>query len=359
MTNRILEIRTHDAHSIDEWVAHFLLEMFGGDKFELSQDCKVAVDTTTDVSDPHKERILIQKGVLYLGTGGGMFDEHPCFGANRKARIENECCATLVAKYLGVDKDPALQYIIQLALNDDLGIGPDKNDAPGRLLAHFSLPKMIKTMYANNSLDHDRMKDIIFTFLCEVYEDQKTFFSAKAIVEKGRVEKLRLPNNRTYTMLVVETNHRKVQDYAWSTTYHQLVLKISPNGNWQLFTRRGSPLFHYLPCIVGMIRIRESKLTGGAVRRNDLMAEGSVPGAMRINYFACAGLISNGTLTHNVAPSAINPREIPGIIRTALTAATARAKANVTKSLDDVTDDDVFESAVNLVAMETTGMAAS
>ena len=54
--------------------------------------------------------------IITLGTGEGIFDEHP--KVNELQR-QNECSATLVAKALGIRERPELKRLLDFALNRD------------------------------------------------------------------------------------------------------------------------------------------------------------------------------------------------------------------------------------------------
>ncbi len=94
-----IPINTHNMSHYDEAVAACLANQFG-DEYFLNKYC-------------HDNR-------LYLGIGGGDFDEHSREGGDYKKK--NECCTTLMAKALGVDKRPELQKIFRFTkINDRKG----------------------------------------------------------------------------------------------------------------------------------------------------------------------------------------------------------------------------------------------
>lgn len=74
---------------------------------------------TPDFLDAH-----CQDGALYYGVGGGEFDDH------RPEIVDGErqdCCATLVARALGVDDGPEWDILLRYVLQDDLN-GPLFNE---------------------------------------------------------------------------------------------------------------------------------------------------------------------------------------------------------------------------------------
>lgn len=82
--------------------------------------------------------------LLPIGVGGGEFDEHPVLG---RARILDECAATLVAKRLGVMDHPRLQKLLSFAnrVNNNATAHPD------------DISSLIKLHHANGQM---RVQDI-------------------------------------------------------------------------------------------------------------------------------------------------------------------------------------------------------
>jgi len=90
---------THNMAHYDEGVAACLANQYGNESF-LKKYCR--------------------DNKLYLGIGGGDFDEHSREGGAFKKK--DECCTTLMAKALGVDKCPELRKIIRFTqINDRKG----------------------------------------------------------------------------------------------------------------------------------------------------------------------------------------------------------------------------------------------
>src|SRR3989344_9190822 len=111
-------IVTHHRPHLDEIVAIWLLRKFGEEKFPGINSAKIVyVDAGSGPRNGMKEKEWEAKGILPIGVWGGCFDEHPTAGTERK---EKECAATLVAKVLGVEDDPALEKILKFVTNDDL-----------------------------------------------------------------------------------------------------------------------------------------------------------------------------------------------------------------------------------------------
>lgn len=301
----IKEVVTHHKPSIDEWVAIWLLCQFGW----AQPDVKLTFDTNQKAGDEHTERANLQNGKIFLGTGGGMFDEHP---TENRDRIENECCATLLAKFMEVDRDPKLKFVLQLALNDDFGVYPQ--DPAGKVLSKFALPACIKMMYQNDVYEIENIRDCVFMILNEHYESQDKFGRNRRVCEAG--ERVTLSyKGKSFPMLIVHSENEKVHDWAFSKMPYHLVLQIRKNGNWQIFSRNGSPIRKVMPLIAGVIKKIEAQKLGIEFKINDLTKDGALPGMPHVYFFEKGGMLFNGNLTHPQEPTKTNAEEFPKIIQ--------------------------------------------
>ncbi len=311
----INKIVTHKNISIDEWVAIWLLVINGW----AARDVEVVFDTTTRAGSRKQEMERLEKeGVIFIGTGRGMFDEHPD-EVTKRPRKENECAATLLAKFMGIHTDPCYDYILKLAWNDDHGFGP--KSAEGRLLSHFALPSFIKKMYQNDSKSFGEVRDIVFDILDENYSSQFKFYKNRDVCREGDRYEL-VFNGKKYPLLVVETDNDKAHEWAFAKMYCHLVLVIKSSGNWQLYSKRGSKVQDFMSLIAGRIKQCEAKHQEAVYHAVDLEKEGSLPilidgkwhGMEEVFYFKAQGAIFNGSLTHDQKPTKLDPQLIPGII---------------------------------------------
>lgn len=129
---------THTRPHQDEICAILLLMTQGEKKFPGISKAKIEIagaggENYQGISADE----FLQQGVLMLGVGGGMFDEHPGVEAEGK---KGECTSTLVAKYLGIEGDPALKKILDFVhLSDSKAVGQT-----------FDLPIIIKALHNAN-----------------------------------------------------------------------------------------------------------------------------------------------------------------------------------------------------------------
>lgn len=307
---RIKQIITHRQPSVDELVCRWMLNQFGWS----TEFCKVRFDEEDSPGTIENEMFLLKKqGKIYIGVGGGMFDEHP---ANGQPRKEGECAATLLAKFMKVDRNIFLKDILKLALNDDLGIQP--KDEAGRLLREFSLPKVIKMMYDNDSKTYGAVERFVFSVLNEHYESQVRFHrSSPEICRIGKPYDFEV-DGKKFPMLVIHTDEVKAHDYALTKLHYHLVLQIRESGNWQIFSRNNSPVSKLMPLIGAKLKSVEAGLTGVKFTGRELANDGALEGVPHVYFFKTGGMIMNGSLTHPQPPTKLDPETIPELIKETL-----------------------------------------
>lgn len=127
------KIITHYGPHFDELLALWLLWYKGAEKYPGIGDALV-YQRGDQPEERDGEWLFHRLGVIALGWGFGRFDEHP--DPNRSIpRKEGECCATLVAKDLGIQDDPVLLGMLKYALKEDEKSGTGKNHLPSVIQA--------------------------------------------------------------------------------------------------------------------------------------------------------------------------------------------------------------------------------
>lgn len=123
MLKRYDTIATHVMPHFDEILGIWLLQNFGEEQFPGIRTAKIIYWSAGRATpDGRSADDYEQNGVVAVGVGGGRFDEHPVVANGEQT--EDECAATLVAKALGIEKDPELKRILEFAVkNDRKGVG--------------------------------------------------------------------------------------------------------------------------------------------------------------------------------------------------------------------------------------------
>lgn len=107
----------------DTVVAIFLLKEFGTERFPAVAEASVEVHASLPEGETFDT--LLAKNIFALDLGGGALDHHG----------KEECVTELLAKWLHINKDPALRRLVEYARRDDkLGKGIMSTDPIDRAL---------------------------------------------------------------------------------------------------------------------------------------------------------------------------------------------------------------------------------
>jgi hypothetical protein len=133
----VRELFTHWNPHAEEIFAIFLAHLFGEEFFPGIRKALVKyVDAGSFFPDADLQLPMLQR--LYLGSGGGRFDEHAHPGLERKTG----CAATLFAEALGVRNRLGVKKLLDYLEREDL----QGNTKP------FELPALIKARHPYNKL---------------------------------------------------------------------------------------------------------------------------------------------------------------------------------------------------------------
>jgi hypothetical protein len=162
--NRIKQIVVHSNPHLDELVAVWLLRNFGEEKFPEISKATLVVWGRKELAQMSPE-MAAMNGILFVGIGGGMFDEH--IGKGQR----DDCAATLVAKYLGVMETPELKRFLMEIYQTDSNI-----DGPQKCLAD---EVQNLNRYWTGSLDLEKLYRQIEPSIIVRIERQKEYLTAK------------------------------------------------------------------------------------------------------------------------------------------------------------------------------------
>lgn len=311
----VVHVRPH----LDEVAAIWLLKKFGEEKFPGVKDAKITFGGSGGEAPPGQSAAAWEsQGRLFVGVGGGRFDEHPTLQSGRK---ENECAATLVAKELGVADNPALEKILQFVLNNEL-----------KAAGHpFDIASILKILWAVWPDLHEAIIKWAILALEAKYEEQRRFFeeTGKEFKEKARIEEVVGPIGRPLKIATIQSDNELVNKFARSEFGGRMAVVIQqhPSGNVQIFTNAayGLVLFD----VAQMVRLEEQERKGQLVTTDwkELMKEGKVAGAEEW-YFFCppggtASALFNGSLTaKNVPPTRIPLQRLTELVKIGISPST-------------------------------------
>jgi hypothetical protein len=182
--NRLHTIITHRDPDIDEIEAIRILKRHGEKTYPGVSEAVVKTVGKRDSVGKNVDE-LEAEGTLCVGIGGGRFDEHP-FGD--RTRRDGECAATLVAKYIGADQNPALRANIAYALKRNYSADTGE----------FEIAPLAKLAFRYLSHSGDASKDAEMEnqilsscfFLLNAVEDNETALTSGKAPEKKAVKSM-------------------------------------------------------------------------------------------------------------------------------------------------------------------------
>ncbi|OGZ69404.1 MAG: hypothetical protein A3F47_02125 [Candidatus Staskawiczbacteria bacterium RIFCSPHIGHO2_12_FULL_38_11] len=278
-------IVTHMRPHFDEIFAIWMLKKFGEAYFPGIKEAKISFEGAggEDLRGFSAEK-LEKKGVVCVGIGRGRFDEHPGI---QTAKKEGECASSLVAKFLGIDKDPALSQILRFAVKSDLkAVGSPFDWAQGVKKMHQAYP-------------NHRTKVINWATMlieAEYYVQQEFLYALSEIEENAIKEEIPGPRGRMLNLVTIQSDNESISKAARSTNA-AIVIQQSSDRHVLIFTDNKKRL--KINKIAEEIRFREQEAKGRIVTQDPiaLQAEGTVAGAEEWFYHQEGQMLLNGSLS--------------------------------------------------------------
>lgn len=352
MINKII---THHRPHADELVSLMLLKKFpeGEALFPGVKNAEVSFLTTGEL--PEGKTAVDFPDTIFLGCGGGEFDEH---ATSKKEREEGETCLTLVARRLSLHKDPGLQKIIHFIREEDLKGSKVKNELPMIIkLLHAAYPnEPIKisewvqvayyAIYKSEKENLTKEDDWQRPTLENVYDllrkqgsaeaeewkkfgdsallaQQKRFDDAKKeFSEKGKMEKIIAWDGKPLSIGSITSDNEEINKYVRSIGAH-LVVHFNSRGNVAIMTDTKRKID--LTKAFVLLRMAEQHYRGKdneSIKIKDeeiLSKEGFVEGIPYWYLFHTRAMGFNGsTTTIGVEPTKIPHEKVVELIKESL-----------------------------------------
>jgi hypothetical protein len=279
---------THQSPHLDELVAIWLIERFGNEKF-------------LKIFAPEIPR------VIPLGIEGGSFDEHPTI---EKGRKEGECTASLVAKALEIETDPALEEILEYLKSRDLQGGSHP----------FEIATLVSLLTRNPKIPLAKVAELVSLIMSAKYEEQLLFLTSTKdeFFKKAEIEEIIGPQGERLKMVTIVSDNELMNKFARSKLGGEAAIVIQQNskGNVQIFTNKKYGLKLY--DVVKIIRYTEQWRKGAIVTTDwdRLAAEGIITGAEEWYFHEAGQMLLNGSLTHpDVPPTNLTIENIKEAVR--------------------------------------------
>lgn len=347
----VKKIVTHLRPHADELVALMLLRNFkeGEEKFPGIKDAEISFMTTGEL--PEGKTAKDFPDTVFLGCGGGDFDEH---ATSQKEREEEETCATLVAKYLGIENDPALAMILHFIKEEDLHGSKVRNELP--MIIKFlhakyggeykNIYEWAETAYSawyekeKNSLSEkkdwqrptlENTFEILKNINIDVAEKWKKFAddaiayrlerfenAKKEFKQKGKMEKIIGRDGAPIVVASVQSENEEMNKFVRSQGAH-IVIQFNNRGNVAILTDRKRKLDLTYAFI--LLRMAEQHFRGGLKIKDEkeLSKEGFVEGIPYWYLFHTRDMGFNGSsTTTDVEPTKIPHNKVVELIKEGL-----------------------------------------
>lgn len=331
MVNKIV---THFRPHADELVALMFLKNFpeGEEKFPGVKNAKVEFLTTGKL--PNGKTYQDFPETIFLGVGGGPFDEHETEGQDR---AEGEVCASLVANYLGIEKKPELQGVLKIVKQEDLdgAIAVDslsvivkflhscfkedyeliyrwseighmahiQNAQVGGSERKFTYSETKKILQELQSVEYDWWVTTAETALA--YQKEQYQKALKEFDQKAIKRQVTCYDGAPVNISYIESDNEEMGKAARSRM-SQLIVQKSSRGNVFMFTSWKRHLD--LTSIIVLLRLAEQHFEG-AVKVTDTKTLSQIGMITDIPWylFHARDMIFNGSLTTKDVP----PTKIP------------------------------------------------
>ncbi len=311
-----MKILTHTRPDLDAIATSWLLMNFGEEQFPGISNAEFLFDDSGEMQGLKGDGLL-RIEIVAVDVGGGMFDHHPRMNEPVPEEKQGHCSLTLVAKYLGIDDDPALEEILKYVLRVDLKGGSQP----------FDLDSMVKDMNRAHPDKPEKVIELTMVLLSAKYLSQVEFWTkTKTEFEtNSQIEEITSYSDRKFKIAFIESPNEQINRFAFSQSGGRIsvLAQLKPTGHVQIYTGKmeGSAITRTFERIVALIRQREQIAKNLAPEMNPevLRMEGKIQGAEEWWYQKTGQMLLNGSLKFpNVTPTKIPFEEIKDIIRKAV-----------------------------------------
>ena len=267
------EVRLHERPDLDAITAYWLARKFGQDIFKDINDAPVTFWPQQSMAETPAE--LEAKGIICFDVGEGRFDHHP------HGKCTTQCATDLVAEFLQITEDVALQRILDYVRLHDLE-GPtstsrvlrengtsDEMVTKTALLESFSLASVIANLRQSQK-DHELI-DWLCGYFDREYGHQHRFwhdvqeeFHAKAeTVNVNVVDKS--GETKSYRLALIESGIREVGAFSRTKQAgycHVCVHRDEPTGHTFISGQLRSDQFLEIAKILRFVEMQKRQILG-------------------------------------------------------------------------------------------------
>ena len=288
---------------VDTAIAVFLLQTFGEAHFPGI--AKATVEFTPGLDEGATESSLAEQGVVLVDIGRGKFDHH--------AKSERTTATDLVAAYLEVAADPALQKLREFARRDDFyGKGIVSGDPLDRA---FGLPGLLANLNKQWVHEPGYVLALVLPFIAAPYAEelQRTPAMPQEIaaeIAAGRADIFTVPQRgKKLKVIIIASANVSLPGYLRSQLggRYDVVVQCLPSGHVNVLTRPTKQVD--LRRLVALVRQTEAQHAGQRMQlpMHLLAAAGRIEEIPQWFYDPATNSLQNG----GVNPKDTPPTKIP------------------------------------------------
>jgi len=256
-----------------------------------------------------------QEGHLFLGVGGGRFDEHP--NGDEQIIRQDECCLSLVLRDLGLSEQDRRPWELIEEFVKDVDNNPTASP--------FDISSIVKNINAEFPNNPHMAIDWVMTALQAKCASQLRFFkeAGPEYRSKAKIRPLKI-GDRKINLVVIKSDIEGVAKFARlpepDGCRAAVVILQQSSGRTQIFTNRREKL--NMDDVAKALRLEEQIVRGKVIITDwkTLSVDGTVEDIPWWHYQKRGPNIFNGSLSRpDVKPTAIPLKRIEELVVVALT----------------------------------------
>lgn len=293
----------------DTTAAVFLLRKFGEEK--LPGVSKAKLEFWSEIPKDKTADQLEQEGYLLIDLGNGRFDHH----AYLKDGKPTTCTSELVAKFLGIENDPALKKLLTFAKRDDLeGKGIISQDPLDRA---FGLPGIIMNLNKVHGQNLEKVVNLVLEIYGAHYQEElkRTKLMPqewKQLKSEGKAKELSAKQGgQSLRVIQIQTDNSSLAGFLRAYVHADLVIVRLPSGHVNIITKQSKRL--NLAGVAEQLRRKEIAKKGEdiAFTRAEWRQQGRLEEAQEWFYDTVANTIQNGGINpQGIPPTKLSDEEI-------------------------------------------------
>lgn len=293
-------IITHVGADLDGIYAAWLLQSWGEKLFPgVSNASWEFVDAgSTNHRGLNAEELEVE-GYIALDVLGGRFDHH---AVGNQPSKPNECAATLVAKYLGLEDRPEIELLLGYVRSHDLMGTGQPTDLASRL----------RRLYRNGGTELEAISLAYDEFELDYADQSRHFATAVEEYSHAGFTTVTVEGGQQLKIAAIQSDNEVLSRVSRSKRHGQgvaVLIKKDSNGRVVILP---VPRFNLdLKAVSGMIRLAEAKARGIKVESIPMLCRpGTDAEVPQWYYFRSTdgrdvGLMNGGPKNQNVSPTCL------------------------------------------------------